>query len=384
MKRSKKIKDFLTLGSARLISGIVFGLFWLFLASIIQKEEYGEIGYLMSIVNVVGIIAMLGLGTLVVIYEPKKENVFPASVVIVFFSSMIGGGISYILTQNILVSILIVGLVLFSIMTTGLNSKQRYSDLSRYTIVRAAVSVAFAIALFQFLGIEGVLLGFLVGVLIGLKELRAMLKNRKVEFSTIKPKIRIAAQLLVIRSSRVFLKWGDKIVIGTIFGFTVLGSYYFAAQYLFLIEAMPRAIGRYLLPQEAKGQKNKMIKIFSIATAAVLTVLSITITPYAVNALLPQYQESIQLIQILSISLIPFTIATIQVAEFLGKENAKIVLIGAAFQAGLYFSFIIVLGNLFGLTGIAIGYVIVIITRVVFNFFVGKHYRNKNYNHYNK
>ena len=88
--------------------------------------------------------------------------------------------------------------------------------------------------------------------------------------------------------------------------------------------------------------------------------------------------------KILSISLIPFTIATIQGAEFLGKENAGIVLIGAAFQAGLYFSFIIVLGNLFGLTGIAIGYVIVIITRVVFNFFVGKHYRNKNYNHYNK
>ena len=70
---TKKVGDLLTLGSSNLISSLVYGIFWLYLASIIAKTEYGELGFFMGIVNVGMVISLLGLRATIMVYEPKKE-----------------------------------------------------------------------------------------------------------------------------------------------------------------------------------------------------------------------------------------------------------------------------------------------------------------------
>ena len=47
------------------------------------KTEYGELGFFMGIINVGLTISLLGLPQTIMVYEPKKENVFPASFVII-------------------------------------------------------------------------------------------------------------------------------------------------------------------------------------------------------------------------------------------------------------------------------------------------------------
>ena len=63
------------------------------------------------------------------------------------------------------------------------------------------------------------------------------------------------------RISQVLLMYGDKILIGSIFGFSMLGNYYFAFQVFMLLDTIPKSISQYLLPQEAEGKKNKKLKI---------------------------------------------------------------------------------------------------------------------------
>jgi len=43
MGSKKGFKDLLTIGTSQFISQIILGLFWIYLASILSKSEYGEL-----------------------------------------------------------------------------------------------------------------------------------------------------------------------------------------------------------------------------------------------------------------------------------------------------------------------------------------------------
>ena len=156
-------------------------------------------------------------------------------------------------------------------------------------------------------------------------------------------------------------------LIGILFGFSVVGGYYFAFQYFLLLSTFSKAVRAYLIPLESEGERNKKIKIISIAITCLIAVISIVIVPLGVNTILPEYNESILPMQIMSIAIIPLSISLIQESEFLGRANSRIILIGTVIQSSLYLLLIIYLGELYGLTGMAIGIIIALIARNIFN-----------------
>jgi len=369
-----KIKELLSLGSANLISSIIYGLFWIFLATILTTEDYGEIGFFISVANIGSSVALLGIGGTIVVYEAKKQNIFPAGLVIVLISSAITSVFAFVLTQNLIVSVLLFGMTLFYVTLSGLNGNKRYRDYSTHLILRASVTIGLSLILFQFYGINGILFAYFVSSLLIIKELKSLLKNKEFNFSVLRSKVNFIVFTYGNRISRVLLWSGDKLLIGSMFGFSFLGNYYFAAQVLMLLDTIPRVISLYLIPQESEGQKNKKLKIFSIIVACLIALISIILAPILVKELLPQYEETIVPIQILSLAIIPLSISMIQQSEFLGRENPKFVLLGSALQSILYLILIVVLGQSYGLLGIASGFLISTIFRTLFNI-IG---RNKN------
>ncbi len=372
MNSKKKIKDLLVVGTSQFISQIIYGLFWLFLASILSKPDYGELGFFMSIVNVAAVISVLGLGGTVVVYDAKKENIFPSAFVIVLITSSITALVTFFVYQNFAVSILAMGQAVFALIISGINSQQRYVTLSKYRFVRAILSIIFALILYQFLGINGIILGYFIATLFIIKEIYFLLKRGKIDFSTIRSKIIFTSYSFLNRLSTVFFYWGDKAIVGAIFGFSMLASYQLAGQYLLLLEGIPRTIVVYLVPQESEGKNNKNIKIFSILVSILIAIISILMIPFVVLEILPEYNDAIIPIQILSASIIPLTISGIQNSEFLGRENSRTVLIGSVIQSGIYLSSIPTLGTILGLQGIAIGLLVAAIVRTMYNFAVRK------------
>ena len=366
MNFQTKIKDLISLGSANLIASIVYGIFWIFVASLVTKNEYGELGFLMSIANVGFAISMLGLGSTILVYESKNERVFPPSFVLGILASVITAIIAYFFTQNILVSLLIISMTFSSLILFGLNSQKKYSSFSIQVIIRAVSSLILGILLYHFFDIQGILLGFFIASLFLLGNLKGLITNTTINFSILKSKIHFMLHNYANRLSSVIFWWGDKLLIGALFGFSTLGSYHFAAQYLLLIESIPRSIGLYLLPQESQGEKNKKIKIFSILVACLLTVISIIAVPLLIPIFLPEFEESIIPIQIMSLSIIPISIFTIQQTEFLGKEKSSVVLLGGIIQTIFYFILILTLGEFLGLIGLSIGFFVSTTIRVIF------------------
>ena len=137
------------------------------------------------------------------------------------------------------------------------------------------------------------------------------------------------------------------------------------------------AAPRYLLPYEAEGKSNRKIKVFTIGLASLLAVISILFVPHGISFFLPKYDDAILPIQIMSIAIIPLTISTIKSTEFLGKENSRVVLIGGVIQSGLYFLLLVTLGEAYGLFGLAVGFLVSAIARMIYNLIIGGHFNKK-------
>jgi len=375
--KNSRWSEVISLSGATFLSAAIFGVFWVFLASVLEPEEYGEIGFLFSIAQVTFTFALVGLSRTVVVYESKGENVFPISMIIVLVTSTVSAVISYILTQNIFVSILVVGFAIFSMIMSPLTAYEKYNKISMYRILRASGSVVLALLLYYFLGINGILLGYFIATLFIIKELAPLLKDKRVDFTVLKSKVNFLIPAYAERLSDIFVRWGDKLIIGSLFGMLLLGNYYFAVQFFFLIYAIPRGVITYLIPQESRGRSNKKLKVFAIFVSCIIAIISILLIPLTVNTFLPKYYESILPIQILSIAIIPAMIDSIQLSEFLGREQSRIVLVSRITQSILYLVLIIWLGTEYGINGLAVGFLISIIVKTLVNFYMRSYNQSK-------
>ncbi len=378
MVLNKNLKDYLTLGTSNLVAGLIFGLFWLFLASLLDPSEYGQFTFLMSIVNISTTISLVGFRQTILVYEPKKENVIPGALVLTSIIALASAIVAFMITQNLLVSLLIVGLSIFNLTIVGLNSKEKYLKVAKLVLIRAAVTTSLAIILFHFFDINGIFLAYFVSTIFILIELRSFGRNRKIEFTPLKTHIKFLLYSFANRLSNLFLRWGDKLVIGTLFSFSILGSYHFAAQYIIILEIIPRTMHQYLLPREAAGKKNKNMKILLILISCLVALISIFVVPFGVDYFLPKYHDSIVPIQIMSIGIIPISLSSIFHIEFLAKENSKIVLIGSVFSSGLYILLVIILGQIWGVIGFAIGFLVAAIFRMIFYLIMKFRYKKQN------
>ena len=320
----------------------------------------------MSIVTLTVTVTLFGFRQIIMVYEPKKQQLFYPSLVISLISTSIGAIVIFILIQNIFVSLLIMGLAPFELILSYLNGQKRYRDYSKYIISRTVLMIILALVFYEIFGLNGIFLGYLLPTLLIFKELPFIVRTQKLDFSLLKSKLKFILSAYANRISGVLFVWGDKIIIGTLFGFSFLGSYHFAAQYFLLIEFIPHTIFQYLVPAESKGAKNKNIKKFFIGFTCLVSIISIVFVPYGINAILPKYQDSIIPMQIMSLALIPMSISSIQNAQFLGKESNRLILFGSILQSGLYFIFIWVLGQSFGIIGLSIGLLISVTIKTLF------------------
>ena len=367
-----KIKSYFTLGLANFAVSSINAVFWMYLASLLDITEYGQLGFLISLSTVAFAISTIGLDKVIIVFGSKKENVLGPSYTLGIISASVTSLIVYIITQNIGVSFLTWCMMIFLLHQSDLNSKKRFSSFAKFQILRSVLIVILGITLFHVFGINGIVLGFALSTLPTFRSLFSYAKNKKLNIGILKPKIKFMINNWLARLGNNFFWWGDKLIIGTFFGFSILGSYQLASQYLFLLDAIPRALMIYLLPQESVGQKNKKLKIFSVGISCIIALISIIVFPFVIEEFFPKYHDSILPAQIMSIAIIPITIYTLLETQFVGKEMPRVVTISTGSQVLAYFSLIILLGNEYGIMGIAFAFLSSAIIRAAVNTIIGK------------
>ena len=63
-----QLQNLTAVGVSNLVSNAISGLFWIYLASLLGTEGYGELGYILAIMGTIGSLASFGTINTLIVY----------------------------------------------------------------------------------------------------------------------------------------------------------------------------------------------------------------------------------------------------------------------------------------------------------------------------
>ena len=354
----QKSKNLTALGSSYILSNAISAVFWLFLASILDVEQYGELGYLLAIVGTVGAFGLIGSNNTLTVYVAKGVK----SQATIFLTTLIAGATLsiglLIFTQNIFISFYPLALIIFSTVIFDLLGKKAFTDYGKYLVIQRILMVTFALIFLEIWGINGIIFGYTLSLGVFIFLTYKAFQEGKIDFKLLKDRKNFILNSYGTHILEVISVNIDKLIIFPMFGALILGPYQLGFQIFVVLMILPHIVTQYTLPHDATGIKNKSLKKYTMIISGIITGLTVILSPLLIPIIFPKYIESIEVIQIMGFALVPSALTLILTSELLGKENSKSVILGVIVAISTLIIGIMVLGENMGLLGLALSLVI--------------------------
>ena len=361
-----RFKGLFVLGASDIISGAITSLFWLYITTLVDVESYGKISYLIAIASIATTISLIGSRNTVTVYVAKNIKLESTVFFLVLIFGSIISLIIFLMYHDLGLSLYVFGAAIFSLGGSAILGKKLFTTYSKYVIVQKILWFGLSLGLYQLIGVNGIVIGmglsFFVYVIIIIKTFHAT----KINFSLLRPHFGFFINSYAIDILSTLNKQVDKIIIAPLLGLILLANYQLGLQFIAIFQLLPMIVLKYTLPHDATGNPNKNLKITMILVSGCFTVLVIVITPIIIPLFFQKFIYVIEVIQILSLSLIPFSLATTYFSKFFGNEYSKLLLINLILYLSSFLLAALIIGNIMGITGIATAYVISAIISAIF------------------
>ena len=348
-----KFRGLSIIGFGNIVSSGISALFWFYLASLLGAEDYGEVSYFIAIASIASTIAILGAGNTIIVYTAKGEKIQSPIFFISIISSIVVLLATFAIFSKIGISLYILGSVIYTLATSELLGRKLYGSYSKYIIIQKCLMFGFSILFYYLIGLDGVILGIAISFLPYYNKIYQSFKESKINLKLIKPRFGFMMNSYVLDLSRTFSGTTDKLLVLPMFGFTILGNYQLGIQFLLFLNILPSIVYQFILPEDASGNSNNKLKKYILIVSVIFAFLGITLAPFVLPVLFPKFTHVIQVVQIVSLSVIPSTINLIYISKFLGKGISKIVVIGSGVFLSVQILGIFMLGQIYGVNGIA-------------------------------
>jgi O-antigen/teichoic acid export membrane protein len=359
-------KDLQYVGTANVVTKGIAGLFWFYAATLMTVEDYGQIGYLIAIATLATRISLFGSAQTIIIYTAKKIAIQPPIFLITIILGSVSAIIVYFVLNEFVVSIYVISALVSDLGIASLLGLKLYKSYAQYFIVQKCLSVVLALILFFMMGPNGIILGIGISFLYLIPIIVKGFKNDKLDFSVLKPRLGFMLNSYSMNIEKIFSGQIDKIIVAPLLGFIALGNFNLGFQFLGIILILPGLVYTYTLPRDASGITTRKIKIITIIVSVVIAILGIILAPLILPIFFPQFEEAVEVVQILSLYIIPNSITTAFTSHYLGKEKSKIVIIGQSITVGVYLFGIFTLGETYGVNGVAISFVLSGIAQTIY------------------
>ena len=359
-------KNLTAVGISNVIANGISGIFWIYLASLLGVEGYGELGYLLAIMGTIGSLASFGTINTLIVYVSKGEKIQATIFCIVLISATIIGIISYFVFQNEAIAIYPLGYVIFSSVLFDLLGRKSFVNYGKYMIVQRVIMVSLALLLYQQYGINGIVLGYSLSFFPFIFLMYRGFKESRIDFSILRGKTIFITNNYVTHVLKIIYLNIDKLMIFPLFGTMVLGPYQLGFQIFSIAMLLPNIVIQYTLPHDAIGAKNIKLKKIAIIVCIIITVFAILGAPIIIPEIFPEFKESVKVVQIMSLALIPSSLSVLYSSELLGTERSRIVLFGAIIGISVIVIGIFTLGKHYGLVGLTASFVIAKIAEFLF------------------
>jgi len=352
LKFIKSNKGLIYIIIGNVLGAIITGGFWLLLASLQSVEEYGETSYMISMASLASSIALLGLNTTVTTYIPKGfHKIHIAANQIILFSSVLLGIL--VAQRDLLLGFFVVGMTFWMMSIYEFLGRKSYKQYAIANTGARGTQLILSIILYYIMGIPGIILGFTISFFLFSYKYFLSMKYFKKDFGDIKSKMKFSLHTYSFNMSNALLMYLDKILIGPIFGYIVLGYYQLGFQFLMFLGMIPISFFQYLIPEQSSGNKKKKLRIVGIGISVALAVLLYILSPIIVELFFPNYEKSLNVIRILSFGIIPMMVTYIINSIFLSEGNTKGVVIGAVIYQIFQITLMLILGKWIGVSGLA-------------------------------
>lgn len=363
---SAAIRNISTLATSTITGNVISAVFWIFLAELIGQENYGELGYLIAVAGITSNIALIGGEWVMIVYTAKGREIQSVLYLISLISSGISAVILYVIFHSVGLSVFIIGFVIFTLTISDIQGRKLYKNYAKFFVLQKIFFVLFSLGLFHLIGAEGILLGYGISYIPFLKRMFLSLKTKNFDFKFLREKSGFIANNYTLDLAGALRGQVDKLMIAPLFGFGLLGNYYLGLQVVSLLGIIPGVVFTYILPQDASGANTVKIKVITILGSVVLCGLGIFLAPSIIPMVFSEYKESVELIPILSISIIPATISSMYTSKLIGMEKSSYTLIGYLISISTLVILILFLTDIFGVLGLAIAYVLSISLHTTF------------------
>ncbi len=361
-----RFKGLFSIGLTDVISGAISILFWLYVATLIDIESYGNIFYLLAIASVVSTVSLIGSSYTLTVYVSKNIKLESALFLIVIIFGSISTLIMFLIYQDLGSSLYVIGSVIFAIATAEILAKKHYTTYSKYLIIQKISLVILSLGLYNWVGTNGIILGISFSFFIYLPIIIKTFKTTTVDFSLLRPRFGFLINSYMMNITLTLTKQIDKIIILPLLGSALLGNYQLALQFIGIFQLLPLIVLKYTIPHDVTGNPNKHLKIIVVLSSTCFTVLVLLLAPIIIPIFFAKFLYVVGIIQILSLSLISSSISTIYASKFLGNGDSKTVLIQAIIYFLTFILGIFIIGTTLGIQGIAIAYVVSSIISVIF------------------
>ena len=366
MEIPEKFKNITSIGVADIIGTGGTALFWFYIATLIEPEQYGEIFYILGIANIASAIALFAHENSIIITVAKKLKIQSTLYFISLCITILASGIVMILFYKIEPGLVVIGYVINTLAIGDMLGRKHFSSYSRYVLLQKGLTVGLGIGFFYLFGVDGIIFAIAISYSGYIIRSYKGLKDSAINFELLKPRKEFLVSNYLFGLAVILRNHLDKIIIPIILSFTVLGNFAFSLQIFAALMIFPSIIYKLIVPHDATGDSTKRIKEITVLVSICFAIMGIILSPIIIPYFFPAFVDSIIIVQIISIAVIPETIIVMLTSKILAIEKSKFLLIGRTIGVVVRVTAIVLLGINFGIYGIAIGFLIACCIECIF------------------
>ena len=346
-------KGLLSIGFADIVGSAISGLFWLYIASQVNPDVFGELIYFISIAGLAQLVSLIGSSNALTVYTAKNVKIQSTLFLISLLATAISLATITIFYNRIDAGLLAVGFVLFSLVNSVILGNKLFVKYSKLVLSQKILTLILGLGLYFVFDVYGIIYGLALSYIPHLVVFVKEFSRTKIDFTLLKTRKGFIINNYVMNLTAGLGGTVDKLIIAPVLGFALLGNYSLAAQMLTMMMMFSAVVYKYLLPLDASGESNKKIRQIALVISIIIAILGVTILPNVIDWLFPKFIDAKDAIQIMSLGVVPGTISILYGSKFLGMEKSKIVMIPKLVSLGVVIGGFLYFGPIYGTVGLA-------------------------------
>ena len=203
----QKIKDLGIIGVGDIAGSALGAVFWFYLASQIEPDQYGEIQWIIGIASAISYIALFGSQNTLIVFAAKNLKIQSTLYFISLISSVVLSTVVILIFPSfyqIDIGIILFAYVINTLAIGDLLGRKLYSTYSKYLLLQKVLTVVLGISFLYVFGYESIIFALALSYIFYLKRIIKTFQDMKIEFGLLKPKMSFIVNNYVLLLSAGF------------------------------------------------------------------------------------------------------------------------------------------------------------------------------------